>query len=105
MKTLVSAALMALAAGCAREHLTETHGRATRELFAVQRANPGAPRGPEPKALTGLDSQEATIIADTYRRSLAPEDTRVEEPGMLLLEPQSNRERQRPLAPSVPPTR
>ncbi|WP_242343567.1 hypothetical protein [Anaeromyxobacter terrae] len=105
MKTVVVAALVVLAAGCAREHLTETHGRAMREIMTAQRANPAAPRGPAPAALDGLDSQEATIIAETYRKSLAPKGERVEEPPVLLLSPQANRDRQRPLAPSVPPAR
>ncbi|ABS28140.1 hypothetical protein [Anaeromyxobacter sp. Fw109-5] len=107
MKTVVVAALVVLAAGCAREHLTETHGKSMRESFAVQRANPDAPRrGPPPKALTGLDSQEATIIAETYRKSLAPEGTAVEEPEVLLIAPpQSTRQRPQALPPSVPPSR
>ncbi|WP_242333430.1 MULTISPECIES: hypothetical protein [unclassified Anaeromyxobacter] len=105
MKTLVFTALAALAAGCAREHLTETHGRAMREIFVAQQANPGAPRVPAPAALNGLDSQEATIIAETYRKSLAPKGEKVEEPQVLMLTPQTTRDRQRPLAPSVPPSR
>jgi type IV pilus biogenesis protein CpaD/CtpE len=102
MKTIVLTAVVVLAAGCAREHLTETHGRSMRETFTAQQANPGAPRGSAPAALNGLDSQEATIIAETYRRSLAPKGERIEEPPVLLLSPQANRGMQRPLPPSVP---
>lgn len=104
MRTGVWVAIVALASGCAREHLTETHGRATREIFARQAANPTpSPKGaPPPAALKGLDSQEATIIAEGFRRSLVPKGERLEEPPVLLVGPRTDRQPQRPLAPSVP---
>ena len=85
MKTKSSIALLALcaalgAAACDRAHLTASHGRANREAFSRQVANPNAatkPAAANGHAVQGLDSQEAAIIARTYRENLAPkkEDT------------------------------
>ena len=78
-KTLVIA-LLALGAtlgagACDRAHLTASYGRANREAFNRQIANPTAATKAAPaagRAIQGLDSQEAAIIAKTYREGLAP---------------------------------
>ena len=57
-------------AACSRLHITPTHGRAYREAFAIQDANPN--RKSPPKSINGLDSQEAAIISGSYRKGLAP---------------------------------
>jgi len=57
-------------AGCSRAHLTPTFGRSFHEVFAIQDANPN--RHGTAKSVHGLDSQEAAIIAGSYRRALAP---------------------------------
>jgi hypothetical protein len=60
------------ASGCDRTYLTRTHGRAYSEAFGQQRVYPdGAPH--TAKGVEGLDSQEASVIAGSYRRSLAKE--------------------------------
>ncbi|MDB4979969.1 MAG: hypothetical protein JWM82_721 [Myxococcales bacterium] len=55
---------------CSRAHLTPTHGRAYREVFATQDANPNRSTA---KSVHGLDSQEAAIISGSYRRALSPQ--------------------------------
>jgi hypothetical protein len=64
------AGILTLAGGCDRSYLTASHGRAFRESFAAQTVNPD--RRSDAKSVTGLDSQEASIIAGTYRKSLGP---------------------------------
>jgi hypothetical protein len=54
---------------CSRAHLTPTHGRAYREVFTAQDANPNRKSA---QSVNGLDAQEATIIAGSYRKALAP---------------------------------
>jgi hypothetical protein len=57
--------------GCgARQHLTPTHGLAYRSMLRMQVANPNAAESSE--AETGLDSQEAAIVAEAYRQGLIP---------------------------------
>jgi hypothetical protein len=63
------AVLVPALGGCSRAHLTATHGRAYHEIFAAQDANP-ARKGS--KSISGLDSQEAAIIAGNYRKALSP---------------------------------
>lgn len=63
---------LALASGlsaCSRAHLTPSHGRAFRSAFVVQDANPNRKTV---QSVNGLDSQEAAIIAGSYRKALAP---------------------------------
>jgi hypothetical protein len=68
---ILGAAVGALSVGaCVRTHLTPTHGRAYREIFAAQTANPNRKIGS--KSVNGLDSQEAAIIAGNYRKALSP---------------------------------
>lgn len=56
-----------------RTYLTKSHGRANKEAFERQAANP-APRPKkmrEGEATEGLDSQEAAVIARSYHHSLS----------------------------------
>ena len=71
---VVGGALGALctSAACDRTYLTPSHGRSYREAFAVQTVNPD--RQTEPRAVHGLDSQEAAIISASYRKTLSPKD-------------------------------
>lgn len=63
--------LVMLCAGCAdRAHLTNAHGRAYSEAFGRQTVNP-EPRPADPRLIQGLDSQEASAVAHTYRRGLS----------------------------------
>jgi hypothetical protein len=64
--------LLGTGAACDRTYLTPSHGRAYRQAFAVQTVNPG--RQTDATAVHGLDSQEAAIVAQTYRHNLAPKD-------------------------------
>jgi hypothetical protein len=87
---------------CSRAHITPTHGRAFREAFAIQDANPNRKA---PKSINGLDSQEAAIIAANYRKALSPK----EESGgngnqLLMVSPnRGGGAEAAALAPSVPP--
>jgi hypothetical protein len=75
----VSGALLGLALvvgfGCARQtYLTPTHGRAYAEAFGHQTVNPN-PIPTDGRDTQGLDSQEATAVARSYRRSLGANDS------------------------------
>ncbi|MBI5547500.1 MAG: hypothetical protein HY901_26760 [Deltaproteobacteria bacterium] len=74
-------------AGCAGPtHLGDgTTGRAARAVFTSQAAR--EPTKPPAVAATGLDSQEAAIVSEGYRRSLAPRGVAVEEPPVLFVAP------------------
>jgi hypothetical protein len=69
-------------AGCARTHLTASHGRAYHEVFTAQDANPNRK---ESKSVHGLDSQEAAIIAGSYRKALAPRSESGGQGNQLLM--------------------
>jgi hypothetical protein len=69
-------------AGCARVHLTESHGRAYHQVFAAQDANPNRKSY---KSVHGLDSQEAAVIAGGYRKALAPKTSSAEAPRQMLM--------------------
>jgi hypothetical protein len=87
-------------AGCARVHLTENHGRAYHEVFAAQDANPNR-KGY--KTVHGLDSQEAAVIAGSYRKALAPKTGGSETPRqMLMVAPRAAGNEAAALPPSVP---
>ncbi len=87
-----------LMGGCSgRQHLARGYG-VSREAFRAQRAVPEPAGAPD---VTGLDSQEAAIVADSYRRSLAPKGAQVEEEPVIMLAPQKPVQRA-PLPPSVP---
>ena len=103
MRTITAALLLlsvATATGCGwrKQHLTADYGRSYANAFAVQRVT--SERAAPAAAVTGLDSQEAAIISDTYRASLAPKGVAVTEQPVLMIAPQ--RPAGRP-APSVPP--
>lgn len=87
----------ALAACSSRATITPTHGQAYRGAFDRQVAN----RAPKAKPPAGLDSQEAAIVAESYRASLVPKGAEVEESPVLVVTPQKQ-QRPPPLAPSVP---
>ncbi len=95
----------ALACG-ARQHMTETQAASYRAAFSRQPVAI-AQKGPAAPA-TGLDSQEAALISDAYRRSLLPKTIKqpqqiTEEPIILVTPPStSSRYGTMPLAPSVP---
>jgi hypothetical protein len=99
---LVAAASSAILLGaCSRAHITPTHGRAFREAFAIQDANPN--RSKTPKSINGLDSQEATIIAKSYRKDLAPKIEQTQGNQLLMISPnQGGGGQATVLSPSVP---
>jgi hypothetical protein len=82
---VVGLLLAGLAGGCSRAHLTATHGRAYHEVFTAQDANPNRKTT---KSVHGLDSQEAAVIAGSYRKSLAPQATATNTgPQLLMINP------------------
>jgi hypothetical protein len=87
MKTaLWIAVVVGALAGCGdRARLTQSHGRAYKEAFARQAMNPNA--GAQAKTPKGLDSQEAAIVSDNYRRGLAAKGAKVDDEPMLLVAP------------------
>jgi hypothetical protein len=69
---ILAAAILAGASGCAdRTFLTRSHGRAYNEAFGRQAVKPEPRKAGKEDPTQGLDSQEATAVARTYRRSLA----------------------------------
>ncbi len=108
MKVALALALglaAASSAGCGRAHLEAGYGRSYRAQFAAQRDRPtGA--SPAAKNLTGLDAQEASIIAQTYRRSLAPKEVEEKAQPILVVAPNQPGSAQPALPPpSVPKER
>ena len=91
---------MALTA-CRQQHLIPGYGKSYDAAFQAQA--PPRKGGPA-RAATGLDSQEAAIIAETYRTSLAPKEAKPKQEPMLIVTPPS-REVPQKLAPSVPQER
>jgi hypothetical protein len=88
--------------GCARTHLTPTFGRAYHEVFAIQDANPN--RQGAGRSVHGLDSQEAAIIAGSYRKALAAKsDAATGGSQLLMMSPNRGGGSDSSLAPSVPP--
>jgi hypothetical protein len=92
------------ATGCDRSKMTASHGRAYREAFARQVANPGAgERKGQDKVVQGLDSQEAAIVAKTYRKNLAPKEDENSRGQLLYTTPRSGQPERNDLPPpSVP---
>jgi hypothetical protein len=82
---IIAAAL--LLSACGHQHLWDARGRSYHSEFALQRA-PHPAGAKHAEAVRGLDSQEAAIIAASYRRSLVPKDTKVQEQPVLLIAPQ-----------------
>ncbi len=101
----LAAALLALLAGCgARTHLTDSHGRSMRAVFASQAVDPEA--GNRPHKLPGLDAQEAAIVVKNYRRSLATKNsTQNEDQGMVIMAPAAQHQQPYLPPPSVPQER
>jgi hypothetical protein len=76
------------AAGCFnRAHMTNDYGRAYRQAFERQAANPNA--GATAKSPQGLDALESSIIVDNFRGQLTAKGTTPEgaNQGMILLSP------------------
>ena len=102
MRTITAALLslvVATASGCSwrQQHLTRNYGQSYATAFAAQRVS--AEKAAPAQAVTGLDSQEAAIICDTYRASLAPKGVAAPEQPLLMIAPQKAPGK---LAPSVP---
>lgn len=83
--------LMVGAAACDRTTMGPYHGRAYRELFARQALDPLAGEKPRSaRVYQGLDSQEASIVARTYRKGLAPKEAAEgQQAPMLLMAPRA----------------
>jgi hypothetical protein len=89
-------ALALVAGGCAGPtHTSDSFGRAEREGFAAQAAEPA--RKPPPPSMA-LDTQEAHVIAASYLQSLSGKAKEKAEP-ILMVDPQ---QQSTTLAPSVP---
>jgi hypothetical protein len=87
---LLLLALPLCIAGCApRNHLTAGHGRSYHEALARQAVNPQA--GSQPVASKGLDPQEAAVISQGYRASLAPKGQTAEQQPILLVSPSAQK--------------
>jgi hypothetical protein len=98
----MSVAFLALAApACSERHLNKDFGSSYRAAFEAQA--PPRPGGPARPA-TGLDAQEASIVTQTYRTSLAPKDTKPRDQPVLIVAPPAQGGAQK-LAPSVPQER
>lgn len=94
-------ALLLAGAGCAdRTYLTATHGRAYHAALARQAANPNA-GAQQPGADKGLDSQEAAVVADGYRDSLARKGQTAPQEPVLLLAPSAREGRSANYMPPV----
>jgi hypothetical protein len=90
-------------AGCSGKHLTKEHGRSYRAFLDRQAFRRAAATPPYAEAEKGLDAQEATIVARSYRQSLSPKDARQrEEPQVIIMEQPTSYPNRPPLAPSVP---
>jgi hypothetical protein len=61
-----------------------------------------APAAKRTNSVEGLDSQEASIIAESYRRSLAPKDQKVQDEPVIIVAPPDRGTPRQALAPSVP---
>jgi hypothetical protein len=89
--------------GCAgKPHLIDEYGTSYHAAFAVQAD--ARPLGPA-QAAAGLDSQDAAIITQTYRASLAPQEAKPKDQPILIVTPPSPQGPAQKLAPSVPQER
>lgn len=103
MRKIVVATMAVLLGACTgSSHLSNGYGRSFRSSWRAQHAAEG--QQPKP-AVKGLDSEEATIVASSYRTSLAPKGAKGEEPEILYVAPPQRGDRQTKLAPSVPTER
>ncbi len=82
---LVLVVMAAAALACATEHLGDGVGLSYQEAIAKQAVRP---MNQSAQPVTGLDSQEAAIISESYRRSLAPKGVNVAEEPVLYVGPQ-----------------
>ncbi len=102
--TRTAIALAALAAmpllGCARQHITSTYARSNSAAFRTQAVPPQHAKRPD--ALLGLDSQEASIIANSYRKSIGGTQAPSAQRDQVLIVSPPGAEGRMPLAPSVP---
>jgi hypothetical protein len=97
----MAVAVIAAASGCARTHLTPAFGTANREAFEAQRVR--AADEPVPKPNMALDSQETSVVSESYLKSLAGGKTaRTEPEPMLYVAPSQQGAPPQRLAPSVP---
>ncbi len=80
--------------------MTRDFGKANAAWLGSQRVN----RDGASQAVSGLDSEEAAIIAKSYRRSLDPKGQKMDQRPqvMLLQQDERGRTQANPLAPSVP---
>lgn len=99
--TMAAATIAAAGCGWRQQHLDPSFGKSYDAAFAAQHARAA---GPPVAAVTGLDSQEAKIISESYRAHLAPKGQKVQEEPLIFIAPPS-RERPQALAPSVPKER
>ena len=97
---ILAVGAVASAVGCSRMYMTPTHGRAFREAFALQTVNPD--KQTDPKAVMGLDSQEASIISASYRRGLSPQQAGGASDQQMLTYSSRGAVREAPPATSVP---
>jgi len=74
--------VLAGSSGCDRSHLTASYARSFHATFAAQTVNPD--RRGDAKTVMGLDSQEAAIIAGTYRKQLSPAGGEASNQAQLL---------------------
>jgi hypothetical protein len=83
--------LMVGVAACDRTTLGATHSRAYRDIFARQALDPGAGEKPRSaRVFQGLDSQEASIVAKTYRKGLSPRESgEGQQAPMVLMAPRA----------------
>ncbi|HET6438325.1 MAG TPA: hypothetical protein VFG59_09705 [Anaeromyxobacter sp.] len=79
----LSLALAVALLGCGRAHLEPGFGRSFHAQFALQQQ----PTAKPVHAATGLDAQEASILARTYRRGLAPKEEEEKEQPILVVTP------------------
>jgi hypothetical protein len=86
--------------GCARQHITSTYARSNSATFRTQAVPPQRPKRPD--ALLGLDSQEASIIANSYRKGIGGTQAAPSQRDQVLIVSPSGQEGRMPLAPSVP---
>ena len=68
--SLAALFLLLLFSGCDHTHLSASYGTSYRSAFAKQVIEPQA--GAHAKPEQELDPEEASIVVDTYRHSLAP---------------------------------
>jgi hypothetical protein len=97
---IVAVVTLVAATACARKHITPEFGIANREAFQAQRVRPPDERAPRPNM--ALDSQETSVISESYVRSLASKTVKAEPEPVLYVAPSQPGAAPQRLAPSVP---